>query len=163
VNIKESRILREFAGDKISFLSYFTPGTIPYREKYFIGYNPKKLEDNQLTFDEMRSVLAHELAHTVQWENMKSDFNRIRNSLFMEISFKSKRLFESNADRIAISLGLSVSEKYTEGLISYRETNYVNTEDREEQEYLLKLYNFADELRQIESEESSSSSIVFRN
>ena len=103
----------------------------------------------------MTAVLAHELAHTVQWKKMFLDSTRLSYSLLAQIRFKTKKKFESNADRISIQRGLSVGHSYTEGLISYRLTNLANTPEHEV-DYLRRLYNFEEELIEITDELSST-------
>lgn len=159
LDIRKSPLLRKFAKEKISFLSFYRPGVSPLNHKYYIGFNPLKLERNKLTNFEMTAVLAHELAHTLQWKEMKTDIHRMFSSLLMGLDFDKKKQFESTADKIAIKKGLDSQTSYTEGLISYRQNNLRNTENGEDKDYLLRLYNFSEALRQIEYELSSESNI----
>lgn len=149
VAIEEDPILTSFSEGKITFLSFFRPLPLWGESKYYIAFSKDKFASGYFTQDMKKGVLAHELAHTLQWRFLKTDHARLLYATYANSSSERLKKFEHQADVIAIQMGVKNEVDYAEGLADYRECNHEVVDNVQKKQYLMETYNFRPELEEI--------------
>lgn len=152
--IEDQPMLNKFSDGKLSFISFFNPNKfMPFRKDgYIIGYSRDKIFNPdktlpEFTIDNLKAVIAHELAHTVIWRSLPA-LSDVGYATYTAME-SNRAHFERQVDVVAIKRGIISGYLYAEELGNYRTVNEARTEPQK-RSYLRKMYYFGEQLKLIE-------------
>jgi hypothetical protein len=154
--IEDSKMLNKFSNGKLSFISFFNEKRfIPFANNgYIIGYSKVKLFNQnqsgpQLTHENLKAVLSHELSHTVLWKKI-SPLGDVGYAAYTTVGSADVRAkYERQIDIDAIERGIQSGHLYSRDLGGYRSINEMRTE-QSKRAYLRQVYYFGEQLQMIE-------------
>lgn len=153
-SIESSKMLSKFSKGRLTFISFFNLKRFHLSGKkgYLIGYSEKKLFQSTDTpsVQALKSVIAHELAHTLRWKR-KGSLGAAAYAAYTTLGGEKIRgKYERSVDIEALYQGIISNHYYAQGLAEYRNWN-LNQTDEDKRAYLKSVYYFEPQLFLIEN------------